>query len=343
MVDGGLVMYIDASYGEGGGQVLRTALSLSSLTGRKVELENIRAGRDSSGLARQHLSVVEVLSDITNAYTEGVFEGSERLIFDPGNIDGGSYKIDIGTAGSITLLIHAVVPVSLYSSSPVRLEVVGGTDVRWSPTYDYLENVTLELLSGFGLDFGISLKKRGHYPEGGGKVDLEIYPSTLNSINIDSRGGLIQIEGVSHCSNLPVDIAKRQARSAGAILSDFPVDIAIEKDEAISTGSSITVWGKFEKTILGGSALGEPGKPAEKVGREAGEKLVSMINSNATVDIYTGDQLIPYIALFGGRYSVPEKTSHLETNAWICEKLLDTKISIEQEKPVIVKNERPFD
>lgn len=329
-------MELDASHGEGGGQVVRTAVALAAVTGTELVLEHVRADRDSPGLKRQHLACVETLAATCDASLDGAEVGSRRLRFAPdGPVAGGLYEVDIGTAGSVTLLAQAVLPAAFHADGRVELAARGGTDVAWSPTADYLRHVTLPLLARAGVDASFKVHRRGHYPEGGGEVTLTVTPGPLEPLRIEESGGLWEIRGISEVANLDRGIAERQRDAAREALLEAGVEapIAIEIEEAedaYSTGTSITLWAEHDEataggdgprapgTVLGGSALGEPGKPAEEVGREAAGRLHDALQAPGTVDRHTADQLVPYVALGGGRYVAPEATSHLETNAWVC-------------------------
>ncbi|MDY6774694.1 MAG: RNA 3'-terminal phosphate cyclase [Halobacteria archaeon] len=328
---------IDASHGEGGGQIIRTAVALAAVTRTEIELRNMRRGRSPSGLGRQHIAAVKAVAEISDASVEGVSEGSERLVFEPNGVKGGRYEVDVGTAGSVSLVIQAVLPLAVRAESEIRLSVRGGTDVRWSPTYDYLENVSLPLLRKAGVDADVELGRRGYYPKGGGEVTLSVRPSRLTDVEIVRRGGLRRVRGISHVSNLDDGIAERQATAAEKRLRseiDDEVDIQIQRRsyDSFSTGTGISLWAEFDETVMGGSSLGEMGKPAEEVGEEAAEDLLRSVRSDAAVDVYSGDQLIPYIAVGGGKYTAPEETSHLQTNAWVCEQLTGSDVETEEEE-----------
>lgn len=316
---------------------MRTALALAAVTGTEVELKNIRESRDPPGLAHQHLAVVNTLARICDAELNDVKVGSQELVFRPGNINGGRYNIDIGTAGSVPLLMQAVLPVAIHADRGVELRVVGGTDVKWSPTIDYFKNVTTPILEGIGVEAGVELVRRGYYPKGGGCVELNIEQRPLQPIDLKERGVLEGIHCVAHVSNLPVDIAEREAEEASKHLDlGIEPDISVKKRDVPSTGTAITVWANFSSTVMGGSGIGEKGKPAEEVGREAAKELLRSVDSNGVVDVYTGDQLVPYVALAGGSYLAPERTPHLETNTWVCNQFMDRGVCLEGSSPVEV-------
>lgn len=327
-------MEIDASHGEGGGQIVRTAAALAAVTGTEITLDGIRAGRDDPGLKRQHIACIEVLAAMCDADVDGAELGSRSLLFAPGGgIAGGRYEVDIGTAGSTTLLAQAVLPAAVHADDRVQIVAHGGTDVAWSPAADYVRAVTLPLLERAAVDASFAVRRRGFYPEGGGAAVLDVRPGAWEALRVEARGRCERIRGVSAVADLDRTVAERQRRAAAEMLAhadlDVPVDIAVvEEDDPRSTGTSIALWAEHVGTVLGGSALGEPGKPAEDVGREAARTLLDALDGPGTVDRHAADQLVPYVALLGGRYVAPDVTTHLETNAWVCRRF-DLDVAVE--------------
>jgi len=320
-------MKLDGSYGEGGGQILRTAVALSAVTGKPVEIESIRKARPKPGLAAQHVKAVESAAALCGADVRGCSLRSTSLSFIPGKIRAGTFDIDIGTAGSITLLLQCLMPAAMHAPGAVRLKITGGTDVLWSPSFDYLRYVALFALSRTGYRCDIHLAHRGYYPEGKGHVEATIYPSELEQVSFDNNT-CAAIEGISHSSGLPSHVVERQASSAEKILTQAGYDTRISreiKDER-STGSGITLW----CGTAGGSAPGKRGLRAEKVGSIAAGLLISELRSGAGVDIYLADQLIPYMALAGGSFTARTITPHTRTNIWVTEQFLDVKFNIEE-------------
>ncbi|HII07703.1 MAG TPA: RNA 3'-terminal phosphate cyclase, partial [Methanotrichaceae archaeon] len=318
---------IDGSFGEGGGQIVRTAVALSAVTGDPVRITRIRDGRSKPGLSPQHVTAILALAKVTNAKTEGVKPRSPEVLFQPGEIRGGRYEIDIGTAGSITLLMQCLLPALVRADSPTTLIVRGGTDVKWSPTIDYLSHVALFAFAEFGVKSCLSCARRGYYPRGGGVATLEVVPGDLK------RADLLafepeRVEGVSHSSNLPEHVAQRQSEAALEVLerSGFETKIRCETETVPSTGSGITLWSGRK----GVSALGERGLRAEKVGAFAAEDMVAELRSKAAVDRHLADQLVPYLALAGGSYTAPEISRHASTNIWTVTRFLDVDISAEE-------------
>lgn len=322
---------IDGSSGEGGGQILRTSVALAQILGEELEVYNIRANRPKPGLAQQHLTVLKSFSRIFSAKVEGARLGSSRIIFRPGRApEKREFTIDIGTAGSITLLLQALLPALIPYS--VKLTVKGGTDVRWSPPFDYFKEVFLRNIRNFGVRADIELIRRGYYPRGGGVVVFKNYGSELSSCELEDRGRLLEIRGVAHSSNLPDHITEREAKAAMEALKPYRAEIRLERSRLPSTGTGIVLWAEYDRTSLGASSLGEIGKPAEEVGREAALALKAEMSTKASVDVHMGDQLIPYMAIAQGRssFTVREVSSHLKTNIEIVEKILGVKFKIEQ-------------
>ena len=321
-------MKLDGSYGEGGGQILRTAIALSAVTGIPVEIDNIRKNRPRPGISAQHMKAIESLASICNAEVHGCALHSTTIGFTPGKLQGGEYDIDIGTAGSIPLLLQCLMPAAIHATDDIKIRVTGGTDVAWSPSIDYLRYVTLSALSRMGYNCDITLIKRGYYPRGGGCVEAVIRPSKLHAEDFEENK-CDTITGISHCSNLPPHVAERQASSAERILAQngFDASISIEVNDYPSTGSGIILW----CGNAGGVALGKRGLKAEKVGQNCAEAILSELKSGACVDMYLADQLIPYIALAGGgSFTTRMVTPHTKTNIWVTEQFLDVKFNIDK-------------
>ena len=329
------VVEIDGSMGEGGGQILRYSLSLSALTLRPVKVYNIRAKRSNPGLRPQHLTAVRALASVTDAYVEGGKVGSTEIYFEPRRRRGGSYSFNIGTAGSISLVIQAIMPALLFSDKHSRVEIIGGTDVSWSPPIDYMRHVFLYNLSLLGVNAKLKVYRRGHYPRGGGKVLIEISPAAepLKPVHAVLRGKIVRIRGISHAVRLPRHVAQRQASSAAEyIKKEIGIEPEIEieayegrRDPHLGPGSGILVYAEVERgTRIGADSLGAKGKPAETVGREAGEKLVEELRSNMAFDRHMGDMLIPYLFLASGEsiVGVSSLTMHTITAIEVAKKFL---------------------
>jgi RNA 3'-phosphate cyclase len=331
---------IDGSYGEGGGQILRTAVSLSALTMKPIRITNIRAGRPKPGLKRQHIAGIELTGMLVNATIKGLDVGSTTVEFTPHERGSGTFNYDVGTAGSISLVLQAVLPPAVISSEPVTLNLRGGTDVKWSPPVDYLNNVFTHTIARMGPGISINQKRRGHYPRGGGMVSCEVIPSSeVKPLDLVKFGELVKVGGISHCVRLPGHIAERQAASAEDLIQKnlgIESDIVRESyskgdDPHLGPGTGIVLWAEDEHGVrLGSDMLGERGKSAETVGSAAASHLVREISTEMAIDSHLCDMLIPYLAIASGasQIGVSEITSHLTTNIWATEHILGIQLNL---------------
>jgi RNA 3'-phosphate cyclase len=332
-----MAVRIDGSFGEGGGQILRTSIALSALLGKPVEVVNIRAKRSNPGLQPQHLTGVLAAAMLTDAETEGAVKGSTRLFFKPKTLKCGSFNIDIGTAGSISLVVQTLAPVLLFAPCPITLTITGGTDVAWAPPIDYMRHVFVPVLSRFGGKMSIEVVRRGHYPRGGGRVVIKAEPvRRLSAVDSPEFGNVVKIAGISHAVKLPSHVAERQAKAAREVLASlgYVADIAVEvRDDGLGPGSGVVLWAVSDVgNVVGGDSLGERGKPAEVVGREAAERLAATLRAGASLDPHMADMAVVYMALAEGRsrLSTPEVTLHLQTNIYIVEQFLPVKFKLEK-------------
>jgi len=305
-------LIIDGSESEGGGQILRTALSLSSILQTPFTIKNIRAKRPKPGLQPQHLQAVNALAVITNADVSGAELGSNEVSFSPKKITGGYYSFDIGTAGSISLLLQCLIPVLLFADRPSKITITGGTHVSHSPTMDYINFVFLPMIRKFGANCEIIIEELGWYPKGNGKVVLFVKPSSLKAVSIIKKENLISVNGCVSQSNLPEDIIKREEESIRSVFPGILFNSVLKS--SASAGNSITLWAEYENTILGVDALGQKGLKAEKLALDAARELEKNIKSRAAVDKWMGDQLLIYMALADGvsQIKVPNITGHID-------------------------------
>ncbi len=327
------MLTIDGSHEEGGGQVLRTSTALSAITGTPFTITNIRANRPTPGLKSQHLMGLKAAAQICHAKTKGFHIGSDRIEFSPGEITGGEYTIEIGTAGSVTLILQVLVPICLYAPDTVILTITGGTDVKWSPSACYFKNVFCSLLKKMNAHIAFSVEKYGFYPKGGGRVKAVIHPwKEKKSLQMTERGPVKKIDGESIASRFlkKAQVAERQSSAFRKVFPEDSVHINPVYVDTLNPGSSFCAVAHCETSIVGADSLGERKKPAEKVGNEAAVTLKKEIDSNAALDIHMADQIIPYLALLGGKVAVSHISRHTKTNIWVCQQFLDTKISTER-------------
>jgi len=328
---------IDGSQLEGGGQILRTGCALSAVTKQPCHVFNIRQGRERPGLMTQHLMAIQSLARLCNGKPEGDHLGSQEIWFSPGeNISPDPIHISIETAGSITLILQALILPSLFSSKPVRIIFEGGaTDTFFSPTIDYFRFVFLKILEKMSVNVEITILKRGYYPEGGAKLEALVYPSRLRGITLTSPGQLKRITAISGAAEALKEkkVAERQITGVNEVLGKLklPVEEKIEYYETQNPGSQICLISEFENSVIGTDNLGKLGKRAEEVGKEAALDLLKEAKSNACLDKHLTDQILPYLALAKSKsqISVSEITNHAKTNIWVIEKFLKGKFKID--------------
>lgn len=331
------MLEIDGSYGEGGGQILRTAVALSVLTGKTVEIKNIRANRPNPGIKPQHYVAIESIKELCQAETKGLEIGSSHLEFSPGEIRGGSYKFDIGTAGSITLVFQACLLCAVKTHEQIKIKVIGGTDVKWSPSWDYFEHVFLPLLKKMGLLVNSRLIRRGYYPKGGGEAELTIEPSAgIKPLKLDKKQEYSSVDGIIHIGNLPDHVSTRMKHAAIKTLVKNNLESSITVDEvrSLSTGTGITLWSKSKDAVLGSTVLGERGIPAEKIGETAAVELVNEIVLGVTLDVHAFDQVLPYMAVACesevSSCVVQNVSGHAGTNMWLVKQFFDVDFESKQ-------------
>ena len=310
---------IDGSFGEGGGQVLRTAVAFSAITGEPLRVYNIRAGRENPGLRPQHLKSLEAVGGLCGAQVTGLSVGSTDVTFTPNHIQSGRFRVDIGTAGSLTLLLQALLPVALCAPGRVELELVGGTDVAWSPTIDYFRNVFMFFLAEMGADVKVEVKRRGFYPKGGGVVDVTVEPwANKSRLDLTETAEVKSVHVVSVATEhlRKQEVAERQVKGFMKLVSlHYTIgDIVREYVDSDSVGSSFHAYALYDDARVGVCVLGERGLKAEDVGRKAAQQMLFELGSGAPLDEHMGDQIISYIALAGGTVKVSKISKHAETN-----------------------------
>ena len=335
---------VDGSHGEGGGQVIRTSVALSALTRKPVRIINIRAKRCTTGLRAQHVSGILAVAELCNAKTEGVSVGSEEIDFFPQEIETKHLSVKIPTAGSIGLVLQALLIPAMHVKDRIEIDIDGGaTFGKWSPPLLYTKHVLFPILLKMGYKAEMEIIEHGHYPKGGAEVKVSIHPlPKLRGIDLSERGRLLKICGIAHSSAQlkNAKVSEREAESARKFLCekyDVPVEIDVCYSDTESVGTSIVLWAEFENTVMGADCLGSVGVKAEKVGVLAAEQLSKAINSSASVDEYMTDQLPPYIAFACGpsSYTAPSFTGHAKTNIEVVGKFFDRKFDVDEKDGVV--------
>lgn len=327
------MLQIDASRGEGGGQLVRTAVALAAITGKAVRLDNVRVKRDKPGIAPQHLAAVRAVASLCEADCEGLQLGSREFAFLPQRLRGGEFRFDIGTAGSVTLVLQALLPVLLCAPAPSRVIVSGGTDVRGAPPFDYFRRVVLELLGQMGVHLRCRVLRRGYYPRGGGEVEVAVEPAAWRPLEVDQPGRLISIEGLAHVANLPLSVAERMRQTALAPLlkAGFPARfdaVSLGDTEAVGTGGAVACWARTQHSVLGAGRVAERGARAEELGEAVGAELARDLSAHVALDMHAADQILVYLALAGGCFTTRAISSHARTAMWLCEQFTPVRFAV---------------
>ena len=333
------MLELDGAHGEGGGQIVRTALFLSILLDKPVRIARIRAGRSKPGLKAQHASILRLLERMTGSTAEGAEVGSQQLTFRPGRPRDGTWELDIGTGGAVSLLLQTILPVAIATPGTTKVVVTGGTDVPFSPTIDWLRLAYLPYLAPLAR-IALTVERRGFAERGGGRVAVEVAQAALG---VDSAEGLRRhvqetmgarrIErgppracGIRSLATpgLGLRVAQRQAFAALAHLTGLGApQVEVEEVEADSPGAAVTCWAEdIHGNRLASDRLTDRPARAEDAGRIAAANLVEDWMAGATVDRHLADFAVPWVALGAGAVRIPHPTRHLETNAWVCREML---------------------
>lgn len=342
---GYLMIEINGSHGEGGGQILRTASALATITKKDCRIFNIRKSRPKPGLMPQHLLGVQTLTRLCQGRLEGDYLGSEEINFYPQEIKSKDLYLKIETAGSITLLIQTLIPSIIFASKPTKIIVNGGTtDTFFSPTIDYFRYCFLKILEKLNGKVEVKIKKRGYYPGGGAEIEITVFPSQLKNLNLTERGNLKKILIISGASESlkSKKVAERQIAGVKEILGGLklPLEENFEYYQTQCPGSQICLVAEFENTVIGVDNLGRIGKRAEEVGKEAALNLLKEEKSSACLDKHLADQILIYLALAGekSQISVSEITEHCKTNIWVIEKFLKGRFEVKDNLIIWLQN-----
>ncbi len=328
------MIQLDGAMGEGGGQVLRSALTLSALTGQSLRMERIRARRPKPGLMPQHLKAVQAAAAVCGARVTGAALHAQTLTFEPGPLRPGFYRFDVGTAGAVSLVLQTIFLPLAFAGGPSRVTLIGGTHIPLSPVFHYLQRHWLHYVGRAGYPATLELEQAGFYPQGGGLMHAHIEPAVhRRPLMLTSRGALVEITIFSAVANLDLRIAERQREQARQRLADLGVPLrdSAAHIPARSPGTVLLLLARFESTQVCYAALGARGKPAERVADEAVEQLRRFLQTGAAIDAYLGDQLLLPLAFVPGRsvFYTEAITSHLTTNAEVIKAFVPVAIDIQ--------------
>jgi RNA 3'-terminal phosphate cyclase (ATP) len=339
------MLTIDGSRGEGGGQILRTSLALSLVTGRPVRLERVRAGRAKPGLLRQHLAAVKAAKAL-GARVEGAELGSQTLVVEPGETQGGEHTFAVGSAGSACLVLQTVLPPLLAAGRAARLTLEGGTHNPFAPTFDFIERVFLPVLARMGARCRAELDRRGFYPAGGGRFAVEVDAvEGLAPIEILERGEPIGRRATAIISNLPFDIAKRELAVVQRKLGwqESECQSVVEKSSP-GPGNVVMLEVESEGVREMCTGFGERRVRAEKVATRAGQELERYLRSSAPVGVRLADQLmVPFAIAGGGALRTLPLSQHARTNLWVIEQFMpgSTRRTETEDEVLIEFGDRP--
>jgi RNA 3'-terminal phosphate cyclase (ATP) len=331
---------IDGSMGEGGGQVLRTALALSLATGRPFRLDNIRRGREKPGLLRQHLTAVQAAATVGEAQVEGHAIGSRAITFTPKAVRPGEYRFAVGTAGSATLVLQTVLPPLLTASGPSTLVLEGGTHNPWAPPFDFLQRAFVPVVNRLGPRVETSLSRAGFYPAGGGSFTATVRPSgSLAHLELLSRGDIVARRVTALLANLPRHIAERELRVAVRSLNWIDDCASVIVFDGLSgPGNVLLVEVESEHATEIATGFGEVGVAAEAVADQAAKEVRRYLAAGVPVGVHLADQLLTLLALSaGGAFRTLSLSRHALTNIEVIRHFVDVRIAVTEEGRDVVR------
>lgn len=331
---------VDGAYGEGGGQLVRTAVALAALTGRPTRVSSIRARRRNPGLAPQHVAAIRAVAALCGAEVEGLAFRSPEIRFRGGALRGGHLDVDVGTAGSVTLVLQALLPVALCAGREVVIDLIGGTDVRGAPPLDYLAHVLVPVLHGMGARIEIEVRRRGYYPRGGGAVRVRVEPSALRGLAAAQSPCHGDVRAWLHVANLPQHIVERMAATLQARLCAQRLRIdrrVLAGEEAVATGGAVVLAAATQSTVLGAAAVAERGVPAERLADRVAAELAADLASGATLDVHASDQILIFAALAEGttEFRTRALSAHARTTIWLLERFLPVRFEVAEEQALV--------
>jgi RNA 3'-phosphate cyclase len=328
------MLEIDSSRGEGGGQMVRTSVALSVLTGITTHLTRIRENRPTNGLSRQHCAAIGAVAEMTGSQVEGNFSGSSELVFRPGNEENNHITLNIGTAGSISLVLQAIMLAARNYKNGLTVDIRGGTNVLWAPPIDSYQQILYPLMGRMGIEADAEIVERGFYPRGGGHVIATQNPiGTISPLNLSELGELVAVRGICFTQNLSDRISREIVKSCVEVMKPYAdAEIDTQISHGNSRGAGISLVAVFENGMLGSNGLTTREYSAEKTGEDAANDLIKEMTSGATIDVHTADQLLPYMAMADGKstFKVSNISRHLLSQMDTLETFLDVKFGVER-------------
>lgn len=328
------MLEIDGSRGEGGGQMVRTSVAMSTVTGIPVHLTRIRENRPTNGLSKQHVAAVRAVAQMAGSEIEGCTVGSGDLLFYPGTEQQYDIDVNISSAGSISLVLQAMLLAARSHKKRLTVDICGGTNVMWAPPIDSYSTLLFPMMSKMGIGADVKIIERGFYPQGGGRVIAGLDPiGDIKPLRLDTLGELKGVHGVCFCQRLSDWIPEAMVKSCTQMISPVAdVDIDIQYTEGDSRGAGIVLVAEYENGMLGSNALSARGQSPDRGGRDAAKDLLNEMMSGATMDVHTADQLLPYMALAQGEssFNVSRISRHLLSQMDTLESFLDVKFGVER-------------
>ena len=318
--------------------MVRSSVALSALTGIEARLTRIRENRPTNGLSKQHCVAVKAVADMTGSEVIGNHPGSRELLFKPGNVQMSDIRLDIGTAGSISLVLQAVMLAGRNHKKKMRVDVCGGTNVMWAPPIDSYQQILFPLMERMGIRARLEIVERGFYPDGGGRVIAELDPiGEISPLVIDSLGKLKSIEGVCYIQHPREKIGDEMINACKESLdASCPVNIEVQRTVGDSKGAGLSLVAIYENGRLGSNVLTTKGHPEKQAGEDVAKDLLKEMASGATMDVYTADQLLPYMAMANGtsEFAVSRISKHLLSQMDTLETFLNVRFGVERKGSV---------
>jgi RNA 3'-terminal phosphate cyclase (ATP) len=331
-----MVLEIDSSRGEGGGQMVRTSVALATLTGTTTRLTRIRENRPTNGLSKQHTTAVSAVAQMTGSRISGNYIGSSELLVEPGDKQVPEIAMDIGTAGSISLVVQATLLAARNYKETFTLDLKGGTNVMWAPPIDTYPMVLFPLMEKMGIHASLDIIERGFYPIGGGHVKVKLDPmGKIKPLHLDSLGELKGIHGLCFVQHLSDRIAQDMTDACKKVFGPkYDLEIQMERTEGTSRGAGMVLVAEYENGLLSSNVLSSKGHSPQQSGLDAASDLLQEMSAGSTIDIHTADQILPYMAMAEGKSSfiVSRISKHLLSQMDTLESFLDVRFGVERKE-----------